>query len=672
MTSGYRDPQRNAQVGGAKGSQHIHGNAYDLDVSHMPTEQRIELIKRAKAAGFTGVGVYDNSLHFDVGPARAWGPSYGRESIPAWAAEAVGIPAGNVTMSTSGQTAPTGGDGNADLDALMPDDSPEANRRARASMMWSAIGKGLGQLSSGGGVDISSVVDAHMARQDEMRQRIAEIAMERRRRYERAESRGWQEADVAAERQNQRDMMVLQDTMQDENRQVEQAFQISQGDTAYGRQRELATLADQIGDENRTAEQDFTLGRDATAFNQNKEMFNLDQDATSRRAMEDLAATNAAVERGRAALAAINPALADIAAGATGKEGLTLVNNMLQAKGAQSIAVEQADKIAATEQTARRQETVAEAEGWLNNFKDSTDPNSGAFRQAAELVMSSGGRTPMLDALKAVTPDGEQSTIQLYEYRNNMTPEQQSNFDSFMKAKSGGVTVDMGTKFASEIMRANNETLQKQYQEMTTRTPELDRAQVAVNRGLTAMRMNPETGFEAEWTLPLKRLLADINDLSEEDMIKMSAQELLATIPPLLAPIYRGPGPQSDKDLEAIITASPGLGKDERTNMILLQSLDNQVKVERMKKEALAEWMSDPATQSDLNFDAAWEAAQRNHEVPQPFYIIEDDDTAAMALDAYDKSWLADGQLTFMPDASGNLTYVEVTPELVDYWKTGE
>lgn len=85
VTSAFRDPSHNARVGGAKGSQHIHGNAYDISTAGMSPQQVGALIDAAQASGFNGIGVYDNSVHFDVGPERAWGPSYGRESLPAWA-----------------------------------------------------------------------------------------------------------------------------------------------------------------------------------------------------------------------------------------------------------------------------------------------------------------------------------------------------------------------------------------------------------------------------------------------------------------------------------------------------------------------------------------------------------------------------------------------------------
>jgi Peptidase M15 len=86
VTSGYRDPEHNARVGGAKGSQHIHGNAYDLSTAGMSPQEIGMMIDRAQASGFSGIGVYDNSVHFDVGPERAWGPSYHRDSLPSWAA----------------------------------------------------------------------------------------------------------------------------------------------------------------------------------------------------------------------------------------------------------------------------------------------------------------------------------------------------------------------------------------------------------------------------------------------------------------------------------------------------------------------------------------------------------------------------------------------------------
>lgn len=85
INSGYRDPAKNKKVGGAKKSMHIHKKAIDTDVSMHSTAKRIEIIKRASAAGFTGIGVYNNAIHLDTGDLRSWGATYKRESVPKWA-----------------------------------------------------------------------------------------------------------------------------------------------------------------------------------------------------------------------------------------------------------------------------------------------------------------------------------------------------------------------------------------------------------------------------------------------------------------------------------------------------------------------------------------------------------------------------------------------------------
>lgn len=90
IRSGFRDEDRNRDAGGAKHSQHIHGNALDLDVSAMPEEERKELIRTASALGFKGIGVYNNSIHIDMGARRAWGPSHHDDSIPGWAKDVIG------------------------------------------------------------------------------------------------------------------------------------------------------------------------------------------------------------------------------------------------------------------------------------------------------------------------------------------------------------------------------------------------------------------------------------------------------------------------------------------------------------------------------------------------------------------------------------------------------
>jgi hypothetical protein len=85
IISGYRSVAHNRAVGGAEGSMHTHGNAIDLATGHMTHPQRLRLIELAAQNGITGVGVYANNLHFDLGRKRAWGPSHSSDSIPSWA-----------------------------------------------------------------------------------------------------------------------------------------------------------------------------------------------------------------------------------------------------------------------------------------------------------------------------------------------------------------------------------------------------------------------------------------------------------------------------------------------------------------------------------------------------------------------------------------------------------
>lgn len=93
IISGNRPGERNDAAGGASDSQHLPENgsrAIDVDVSHLSKEERVRLIETASAMGFTGIGVYNNSLHFDTGGRRAWGPSHKDDSVPGWAQEVIG------------------------------------------------------------------------------------------------------------------------------------------------------------------------------------------------------------------------------------------------------------------------------------------------------------------------------------------------------------------------------------------------------------------------------------------------------------------------------------------------------------------------------------------------------------------------------------------------------
>lgn len=108
INSGARDVEHNRKVGGAKGSQHIGGNAMDINVTGMSTEQRAKLLLSLSAAGITGLGVGANIIHADIGGRRAWGYSANGSPngpIPKWAENAI-------RLHLVGQAAtPAAGDG---------------------------------------------------------------------------------------------------------------------------------------------------------------------------------------------------------------------------------------------------------------------------------------------------------------------------------------------------------------------------------------------------------------------------------------------------------------------------------------------------------------------------------------------------------------------------------
>ena len=95
IASGYRDVDRNAGAGGARGSQHIGGNALDIDISDLTDKQKTDLLEQAIANGAKGIGIYPGgrSLHIDVRDTPAtWGANANDthkgvsiEEQPAWA-----------------------------------------------------------------------------------------------------------------------------------------------------------------------------------------------------------------------------------------------------------------------------------------------------------------------------------------------------------------------------------------------------------------------------------------------------------------------------------------------------------------------------------------------------------------------------------------------------------
>jgi uncharacterized protein YcbK (DUF882 family) len=69
INSGYRSPEKNSKVGGAKLSQHMTGKAIDVQVKGS-YEERAEFVVAASRAGFTGIGVYSSFIHLDIRPER--------------------------------------------------------------------------------------------------------------------------------------------------------------------------------------------------------------------------------------------------------------------------------------------------------------------------------------------------------------------------------------------------------------------------------------------------------------------------------------------------------------------------------------------------------------------------------------------------------------------------
>jgi hypothetical protein len=87
ITSGYRNPKRNKNVGGVEKSQHLYHKAVDVVLDDTSHEASLRFIQIASKNGISGIGVYDTPgfLHIDIGPRRFWGSDRSSGSLPAWA-----------------------------------------------------------------------------------------------------------------------------------------------------------------------------------------------------------------------------------------------------------------------------------------------------------------------------------------------------------------------------------------------------------------------------------------------------------------------------------------------------------------------------------------------------------------------------------------------------------
>ena len=69
INSGYRSPQHNAKIGGAKNSQHLTGKAVDIRVDGMTPKQLFDIIETLQNKGKMDIGglkAYNSFVHYDI------------------------------------------------------------------------------------------------------------------------------------------------------------------------------------------------------------------------------------------------------------------------------------------------------------------------------------------------------------------------------------------------------------------------------------------------------------------------------------------------------------------------------------------------------------------------------------------------------------------------------
>ena len=74
IMSCYRSPERNAEVGGAPKSQHMEGNATDLQCKTKTPLEMYNMVEKLIKEGKMkqgGLGIYDGWIHYDTRGARA-------------------------------------------------------------------------------------------------------------------------------------------------------------------------------------------------------------------------------------------------------------------------------------------------------------------------------------------------------------------------------------------------------------------------------------------------------------------------------------------------------------------------------------------------------------------------------------------------------------------------
>ena len=74
ITSGYRSPEHNAKVKGAKDSQHVKGTAVDFKAQGLKPKEVALIVERLIKEGKIkqgGIGVYPSWVHYDIRGVKA-------------------------------------------------------------------------------------------------------------------------------------------------------------------------------------------------------------------------------------------------------------------------------------------------------------------------------------------------------------------------------------------------------------------------------------------------------------------------------------------------------------------------------------------------------------------------------------------------------------------------
>ena len=74
ITSGYRSPEHNAKVKGAKDSQHVKGTAVDFKVQGLKPKEVSLIVERLIKEGKIkqgGIGIYPSWVHYDIRGVKA-------------------------------------------------------------------------------------------------------------------------------------------------------------------------------------------------------------------------------------------------------------------------------------------------------------------------------------------------------------------------------------------------------------------------------------------------------------------------------------------------------------------------------------------------------------------------------------------------------------------------